>query len=255
LRRRNRAGLKRIGLLALALVISLGAMGVAYSAWTDEIYIDSTVYTGTLNIDVRAVSSTFAYKVPGAQGLVTPVEDEVVVYLDTVVHYVDSSVDPYPYTPDTDPPGYLVASAVTDFDNSGDEDCGTMTFSGLFPCVDFQADMQLEYTGTVPGIVDVAVIYPETGDTLLTALWNLGKATKDTPNPEGIWLDGSIDRNDGNGFVKIEEPEGLLLERFDQVHVTLHAHLPEDNPDYENLSLGFTGIIEVIQWNLYGVEE
>jgi hypothetical protein len=251
LRRRNRAGLKRIGLLALALVISLGAMGVAYSAWTDEIYIDSTVYTGTLNIDVRAVSSTFAYKVPGAQGLVTPVEDEVVVYLDTVVRYVDSSVDPEPYTP---PAGYLVASAVTTFDNSVDEDWGTMTFSGLFPCADFQADMYLQYNGTVPGIVDVAVIYPDTENALLTALWNLGKATKDTDNPMGIWLDGCIDRNDGNGCVKIAEPEGLLLNRLDRVHVTLHAHLPEGS-DYDNLTLGFTGIIDVIQWNLYGVEE
>jgi len=248
LRRRNRAGLKRIGLLALALVISLGAMGVAYSAWTDEIYIDSTVYTGTLNIDVRAVSSTFAYKVPGAEGLVTP-EEGVVVYKDTVVRYVDSSVDPEPYTPTTNPAGYLVASAVTTFDNSVDEDWGTMTFSGLFPCADFQADMYLEYTGTVPGIVDVAVIYPDTSNALLTALWNQGKATKAT----GIWLDGCIDRNDGNGCVKIAEPEGLLLNRFDRVHVTLHAHLPEGS-DYDNLSLGFTGIIDVIQWNLHGEE-
>jgi predicted ribosomally synthesized peptide with SipW-like signal peptide len=254
LRRRRWNGLKKIGLLALALVLALGSLGVAYAAWTDSVYVQGTVNTGNLDIDVLAVSSTFAYKVPGALAPDPPVEG-VVVYKDTVVRYVDSSVDPEPYTSETDPPGYLVASAVTAFDNGDDEDWGTMAFSGLFPCADFQADMYLRYNGTVPGIVNVAVIYPnDTGDTLLTALWNLGKETKGTGSPEGIWIDGSINRNDGNGFVKIDEPEGLQLHRLDRVHVTLHAHLPEGT-DYENLSLGFTGIIDVIQWNMYGVEE
>jgi hypothetical protein len=252
--RRNRTGLKRIGLLALALVIALGSLGVAYAAWTDTVYVSTAVQTGTLDINIYAVSSTFVYKVPGALEKVQPNPDEgVEVYLDTVVHYVDGSVDPSPYTPDTDPPGQLVAKAVTTFDNGNDDpDTATMTLTGLFPCIDFQTDLYLEYGGTVPAIVSVATITPDDPtDEVLTALWNLGKATKDTANPEGIWLDGLLNRNDGQGWVEILEPEGLQLHRFDQAHITLHVHLPQ-NPDYENLSnLQFTGLITVVQWNEY----
>jgi hypothetical protein len=53
LHRRNRAGLKRIGVLALALVIALGSLGVAYSAWTDSVYVLGTVNTGTLCFSIQ----------------------------------------------------------------------------------------------------------------------------------------------------------------------------------------------------------
>ena len=88
MRRRNRAGLKRIGVLALALVIALGALGVSYTFWTEELYIDGTVYLGTLDIDITGVSSTFAYKVPGAPDTGYGPE--------TVVHYVYGETDPFP---------------------------------------------------------------------------------------------------------------------------------------------------------------
>jgi len=47
LRRRSRRGLNRIGVLAMALLLALGAMGTAYGAWSDEIYIQSTITTGS----------------------------------------------------------------------------------------------------------------------------------------------------------------------------------------------------------------
>jgi hypothetical protein len=42
---RNRRGLNRIGMLAIALIIALGATGVAYSAWIDEIFVTGTLST------------------------------------------------------------------------------------------------------------------------------------------------------------------------------------------------------------------
>jgi hypothetical protein len=42
---RRRGGLNKIGMLAIALIIALGAVGVTYSAWVDEIYIDGTIST------------------------------------------------------------------------------------------------------------------------------------------------------------------------------------------------------------------
>jgi hypothetical protein len=44
--RKNRGVLARIGILAIALMVSLGAMGLAYSAWTDTITINNTIITG-----------------------------------------------------------------------------------------------------------------------------------------------------------------------------------------------------------------
>lgn len=48
----RRRGLNRIGILAVALILALGAMGVAYSAWVDEIYIEGSLYTGDINASV-----------------------------------------------------------------------------------------------------------------------------------------------------------------------------------------------------------
>jgi len=56
LRRRSRRGLNRIGVLAMALLLALGAMGTAYGAWSDEIYIQSTITTG--DIDAGLACST-----------------------------------------------------------------------------------------------------------------------------------------------------------------------------------------------------
>jgi hypothetical protein len=48
----RRRGLNKIWTLALALLIAMGAMGVAYSTWTDEIYIEGSLYTGDINASV-----------------------------------------------------------------------------------------------------------------------------------------------------------------------------------------------------------
>jgi hypothetical protein len=43
----RRRGLNRIGILAIALIIALGAVGVTYSAWVDEIYITGNLSTSS----------------------------------------------------------------------------------------------------------------------------------------------------------------------------------------------------------------
>jgi hypothetical protein len=252
--RSRRAGLKRIGLLALALVLALGSLGVAYAAWTDSVYINSTVYTGTLDVDVTGASSTFVYKVPGALGLVEPDPDNgVLVYQDTVVHFVQSVTayeDPDPYTPATDPPGFLVASAVTTWVTTNDADSAEMTFSGVFPCLDFRADLELTYRGTVPGKISVAeVTSTDTGDNydLFTDLWDLGTSSNHT---EGIWVDAEVSTDDGDEWTTVDDPLGLQLERNDVIHITVHVHIPEGSA-YENKNLNFTGQITVVQWNEY----
>jgi len=260
LHRRNRAGLKRIGLLALALVIALGALGVGYAAWTDSVCVTGTVNTGTLDIDICGCSSTFVYKVPNAVEGQPP---------DIVVHYVYASTD---QSPPTTLGTELVASALTTYDDDTDADAAVMTFSGVFPDIDFQTDVLLEYVGSIPAKVSVAEIYPDdTGDTILTALWALGIATKDDGDDRvGAWIDGKLSTDDGGSWTDIEDlissvdwtdidyPLGLQLHQGDLVHVTLHVNIPQDPPSpydlgqFKNPSdLGFTGKVTIVQWNEY----
>jgi len=46
---RNRRGLNRIGMLAIAMIIALGAVGVTYGAWVDEITITGYLSTSDIN--------------------------------------------------------------------------------------------------------------------------------------------------------------------------------------------------------------
>ncbi|MBA7566768.1 hypothetical protein ES708_08464 [subsurface metagenome] len=246
MRRTNRNGLKRIGVLALALVIALGSLGVAYAAWTDSVYIEGTVETGTVDILVIASSSTFVYKVPGAP-------DEI------VVNYCSGHDDQNPPAGDEGVDYFEIASAVTTFVNSGtDADTATMAFSGLFPGVEFKADLQMLYAGSIPAKVSVATILDpdKAQDATLAELWDLwqyGDSIKGyAANTYGIWMEGVLTANDvARTETHYVNPLGVQIHQYEQLNITLHVLLPQDD-DYQNLSnLGFTGLITVVQWNEY----
>jgi hypothetical protein len=44
--------MKKIGLLSLALILALGALGVGYATWTDTVSVTGTVYTGTVEVGI-----------------------------------------------------------------------------------------------------------------------------------------------------------------------------------------------------------
>ena len=53
---RNRRGLNKIGMLAMAMVLALGAMGVAYGAWIDEVTITGSLSTSSINASLTCDS-------------------------------------------------------------------------------------------------------------------------------------------------------------------------------------------------------
>lgn len=237
MRRSNRAGLKRIGLLALALVLALGALGVAHAAWTDSVYVKGTVNLGTLDINLIDDSSTFVYKDP--------------VTKDIIIEYPASTANP--------PTGYdTVAAAEATADLTDDADSAQMTFWGLYPVQEFKADLSLIYCGTVPAKVSWAnIVDPEnTGatDSLLVELWDLwenGDTDKGYPaHTYGIWIDGYYTLNNPPSAPEpYDNLIGVQLHQGDQLDVTMHVLLPADD-DYKNKpDLAFTGIISVTQWN------
>jgi hypothetical protein len=260
LHRSRRNGLKRMGLLALALVLALGALGVAYSAWTDSVYVNSTVEMGTLDIDAIGAYSSFVYKVPDAAG---PGSHFEIIKI--------SGIDP-PVPPPED--GTLVATALATYENDGsDADTGAIVFSGIFPGIEITADLELEYYGTIPAKISFAQVspvdledpdYDDDEAAIIEALWELGETSGQT---QGIWIDGEKVSYPSGEVTEFRYPGstlgvlGVQLDQFDTITITMHLYLPlitgdPGNPlDESNLvgrdNIDFGGQVTVLQWNEY----
>jgi predicted ribosomally synthesized peptide with SipW-like signal peptide len=50
--------MKKIGLLALALVLALGALGVGYAMWTDTVTVNGTINTGSIDLAIKDIGVT-----------------------------------------------------------------------------------------------------------------------------------------------------------------------------------------------------
>ena len=48
--------MKKVTLLALVLVLCLSGVGVGYAMWSDTLYIDGTVNTGSVDVDIQCVT-------------------------------------------------------------------------------------------------------------------------------------------------------------------------------------------------------
>ena len=220
---------KKIGLLALALVLALGALGVGYASWTDSVTIDGSVNTGTLDLQIQSVSETWVYKVVCVNG------------------YGGAPFEGY-YVSDTklDEPDCLlyVGSAQTSYTTN--PDVITVTFDNLFPDVDFVADFVLHYVGTVPVKVNVATLTPETNP-----LMKLMGEAEASGNEYGMWIDGKLSKDGGTNWEDWDLVEGVQLHNCYLLKINIHVLLPQDN-SYKGLdNQTFSGEIEVIQWNKY----
>jgi hypothetical protein len=121
----------------------------------------------------------------------------------------------------------------------------TVTFDNAFPLDGedemFAADALLQYTGTIPVIVD-AEFTGFTGDTEDLAL------LEQVSSVEFYWA-GYIPET---GEWKLGDPitGPVQLHQGDYVYCVMFLDIPED-PLYMNLSGGFTATITAVQWNEY----
>jgi hypothetical protein len=122
--------MKKIGLLCMALVLALGMLGVGYAMWKDEVTIEGTVNTGTVEIEIVELSETYVYKNVTSRDMVM-----------SPVPLVGADLE-------------LIASATSEDTSTPTEKKVTMTFTNIFPtCQPISADVMLHYNGTVPAHV------------------------------------------------------------------------------------------------------
>jgi len=155
--------MKKIGILILTLVFALGAVGVGYAMWSDTISISGTVKTGSLDLDITGVSSSYVYKVINL-GYGTHQIGEAIYYWDDA-YSPDFLTEGLALNQDADPENelLLVSSAVTTCNAGEAVETVTMTLNNIFPTpIDGNgngygaytvADLRLVYLGSIPAHV------------------------------------------------------------------------------------------------------
>jgi predicted ribosomally synthesized peptide with SipW-like signal peptide len=224
---------KKLGIILLVIVVAMGALGVGYAAWTDEVTISGTVNTGSLDINVVNQSNTWVWKVP----------DDPDTYPNEFARLHQYELDPNNSVAPT-PESILVAYADADCPVGSPataEDEVVVTFNNLFPSVDFTADFLLHYEGTIPAKVELAnLVYdPAVGPDLTPYISvNYYQATWDPDTPTVDPVKGAL----------IDPILGYQLHECMYVLVEITIHLPQDDT-LMNASGTLSGQIQVIQWN------
>jgi len=226
--------------------MAFGMMGAAYAMWSDTIFVNGTVDTGSVDLDFSDYSSTWVYK-----NLSTDACE---------LFHVNGITEPAEYADNED---YMLVSYATitdteaDADGSGDE-AVTVEFDNLFPleattmapyCVDFI----VKYNGSIPAHITAGIQTVNNADYdsgWLEDMWDAGYiyvvAYQDTDNDEEY-----------TDEVPVTSVESLQLHNGDTVKVYLCIYVPQNPEAYPELSQenisgksgAFEAFITAYQWN------
>jgi len=111
---RGRGGFNKIGVLALVLLLAMGVMGTAYSAWVDEIYIEGYLSSSGLNTTLECGACYLTGNPTGANTHITcsPTSDPLEVTIS--VTNAQTLTDYYcPFTVDNTASGTLPVKIVS----------------------------------------------------------------------------------------------------------------------------------------------
>lgn len=258
--RRNKSRGK-LGVLFIVAAICLAALGIAYSAWTDTIFIHGTVTTGNVDINIVMLSETYVYKDLDTDG-------------DVVCHkYINKApLEPGQIGPSewVIPPipenNILVASAQT---TMTDDDTVEITYTNLFPCRDFMADVELEYQGSIPVKIQLGDWVFDGDEIEIPGECDLQyEDWLEWAYAEGI-LTTTFFIKDEVGEYTIPVEEGYQLHEGDFLKLVVTIHLPQwlygvdddcniETPPVDvptdflmDLSGSFSFNFVVVQWNEY----
>ncbi len=134
--------MRKVSMLLLALVLALGVLGAGYAMWSDVFYINGTVSTGIIDVNLdpnaaNSTSSTYVYK---------DLTTNQIVF--TTAASNDTNL-------------LYVASAVA---TSVGNDTINMTFDNIFPTYDltYNGSTAVNITGEHPLIADASLVYDGT---------------------------------------------------------------------------------------------
>jgi len=215
----------KLGVIFILIAMVLAGVGASYSAWFDTITVEGTVNTGSVSWEVIDVSETYVWKIHGLPEPYNPDWGNEI--------YVD-----YEMLPEADIqamfPGLLIeeisSSTVT---VAEDKHTVTVTYDNLFPCIWFKTDIEIKYTGSVPGKINDIFYEVTEGDDWITPLV----------------IDGDIyatARDEDGNIVEL----GCQLHQNDLIFIELWVHIPQNN-DLMLKEGSFEASFEVIQWNEY----
>ena len=216
--------MKRIGLLCLALVLALGALGVGYAAWTDTVVIEQTVQTGNLQVGIFAV----ALKEGDAKNVTT-------VDVSHGAWKFDKEVTPVP------------ASALFNAGSYAFYESATIAIGNFYPSFTILEDYVIGVGGTVPVKLHVTktVVDPDGVYDNMTIGWSIYKISGGV---SALLVSGS-----GVASVQFDvivgRLEGLQLHGCDVLIIYLDKYLLQMAPQGTDASLTLS--VDAIQYNKY----
>lgn len=231
---------KKIGLLALALVLALGALGVGYATWTDTITIEGTVETGSVDINVEYYSGTIIYKDLTDDSLQTyfyVADDQGVIKWSMGTPYDEGNAN-----------HVFVASAAACPD--GRDDYVDVDYVNAFPTQCLCADFIVHYVGSVPAMVTADF---DTWDSMLEWLWDNGYVTLYAARVTIVDEPGNWQFSVGE---MIEGP--IQMHECQYAKIWIWIDLPQDEElvgtpytqeDFMGQTWYFTAHISATQWN------
>ncbi|MGF3585342.1 MAG: hypothetical protein ACQXXD_06465 [Thermoplasmatota archaeon] len=236
----------KLGAIFMVSITALTVVGIGYSAWTDTIYIEGTVNTGSVDLKVVKLSGTWTYKLVETgewftwHGWADPVDgnplDDIEAIINEECNY-DGEIRLVAYGT-----AYLNGQ-----DQSGDS--VVVVWDNLFPLTDADwiVDIVFHYDGSIPvKINDINYDYTYDDDDWIAPLI--------TNN--NIWAHAYRTEDPSTYDYPLEMPdlgtvyEGTQLHKCDYVKLDVHFNLPQDDT-YMGRSASGTAQIQVVQWNEY----
>ena len=138
--------MKKVGILALALIVALGSLGVAYAMWDTTLAVEATVLTGEVNAGITG-AFTDDDGTPNVD-TIDPGDDGGGTLYDR--WGLDSSNDPLASEPVPPRGDKDVGRSTATFDPAGDPYVATVVIENGYPCYYSTAYFEITNTGTIP---------------------------------------------------------------------------------------------------------
>ena len=206
--------MKKIGLLCLALVLALGALGVGYASWTDTIFVTGTVNTGTVSLGFSKI-----------------LESEVDEFEDKEVGSIS---------------GQLTGAVLCQIDYAGVprdvREKAEFTMLNAYPCYETAVVVDVASCGTVPVIIDgltITMVRVDAAGAVLETLTWVG-----TTGQSGYFNNAAGETVFAIDVVNLV---GSQLHQGDKNAVEFDMHVKQ--PAEQNAIYIITVTITGIQWN------